>query len=377
MLYLPSYSPNRNLIERIWKFVKTESLRSTYYVNYDEFTTAIQQCLDNLSTRKYNLPLSIAIGEAMYKSILVPLDGSTFGEHALPLALSLARRAGASLTLLHVHTPLKAVYLEGAAFLDESVEADIKAQQREYLRLAAERLQSVAAVPVEIRLVEGEVAASIAAEAAAHGIDLVVMTTHGRGALGRFWLGSTTDELVRHLPMPILLARPHEQTPDLTREPGLKHILIALDGTTLAEQIIEPAVAIGELTDADYTLIRVVRPVIALDAPVEAVAATQTFQTMLSKVEAIQAQLQAEARQYLESVAERLRQRGLNVQTRVDVEQQPGVAIIEESRRPDVELIALETHGRRGLSRLFIGSVADKVIRGANVPVLVHRPVHR
>lgn len=51
LLYLPSYSPNLNLIERVWKFVKAESLRSTYYANYEEFTTAIQQCLDKLSTR--------------------------------------------------------------------------------------------------------------------------------------------------------------------------------------------------------------------------------------------------------------------------------------------------------------------------------------
>lgn len=51
LLYLPSYSPNLNLIERVWKFVKAESLRSTYYANYEDFTTAIQQCLDDLPTR--------------------------------------------------------------------------------------------------------------------------------------------------------------------------------------------------------------------------------------------------------------------------------------------------------------------------------------
>jgi transposase len=51
MLYLPSYSPNLNLIERVWKFVKAECLRSTYYATYEEFTTAIQQCLDELPTK--------------------------------------------------------------------------------------------------------------------------------------------------------------------------------------------------------------------------------------------------------------------------------------------------------------------------------------
>jgi nucleotide-binding universal stress UspA family protein len=60
----------------------------------------------------------------------------------------------------------------------------------------------------------------------------------------------------------------------------------------------------------------------------------------------------------------------------VAVEEQPGVAIIHEAKPPAIDVVALETHGRRGLSRLMLGSVADKVIRGATVPVLVHRPVH-
>jgi transposase len=51
LLYLPSYSPNLNLIERVWKFVKAQSLRSTYYSSYEQFTAAIQQCLDDLPTK--------------------------------------------------------------------------------------------------------------------------------------------------------------------------------------------------------------------------------------------------------------------------------------------------------------------------------------
>ena len=56
------------------------------------------------------------------------------------------------------------------------------------------------------------------------------------------------------------------------------------------------------------------------------------------------------------------------------VDQQPGAAIVHEAATPAADLVALETHGRRGLSRLILGSVADKVIRGAAVPVLVHKP---
>jgi nucleotide-binding universal stress UspA family protein len=69
-----------------------------------------------------------------------------------------------------------------------------------------------------------------------------------------------------------------------------------------------------------------------------------------------------------------LRGRGFGVQSRIAVEDQPALAILHEAVAPNVDLVALQTHGRGGLARLLLGSVADKVIRGAGVPVLVRRP---
>jgi nucleotide-binding universal stress UspA family protein len=65
------------------------------------------------------------------------------------------------------------------------------------------------------------------------------------------------------------------------------------------------------------------------------------------------------------------------VQTRVLVHDQPASAILEEAKTHPSDLIALETHGRGGLARFFLGSVADKIVRGATVPVLVHRATDR
>src|SRR6202041_168770 len=107
---------------------------------------------------------------------------------------------------------------------------------------------------------EGEVRDVICAQAEAVGADLVVMTTHGRGPLGRFWLGSVADELVRESPVPVLLIRPTEDIVDLTQEPSLKHIMIPLDGTELSEQMLPNAISLGRFLDADFTLVRVVRP---------------------------------------------------------------------------------------------------------------------
>jgi nucleotide-binding universal stress UspA family protein len=88
----------------------------------------------------------------------------------------------------------------------------------------------------------------------------VAMSTHGRGPLSRFWLGSVADALMRRLPVPLLLVRPQEGAPDLSEEPPLRRILIPLDGSALAEEVLAPALALGGLVGAEYTLLWVVRP---------------------------------------------------------------------------------------------------------------------
>jgi len=200
------------------------------------------------------------------------------------------------------------------------------------------------------------------------------MTTHGRGPLGRFWLGSVADELVRESPVPLLLIRPTKETADLTREPSLKHIMVPLDGTESAEQMLPNAVELGRFLDADFTLVRVVQPVGTLVPGGEAGTIGFQVQTLLDRIDTLQEQVVKEAREYLERKAAPLRQLGLKVSWRVDVADQPATAILHDAVPPIIDMVAMETHGRRGLARLFLGSVADKVIRAATVPVLVHHP---
>ena len=102
--------------------------------------------------------------------------------------------------------------------------------------------------------------------------------------------------------------------------------------------------------------------------------ASREAHTILQELQQLQDRARREAEQHLEGVAGRLRARGLLVQVHVVAEEQPAVAILRQTEAQGAGLIALETHGRRGLSRLLLGSVADKVIRGAHVPVLVRSP---
>ncbi len=301
----------------------------------------------------------------MVRTILVPLDGSTFGEHALPAALGLARRCGAGLHVVLVHTAF--TFAESGLIYDDHVDRQLREEERGYLASAVKRLRAAADVPVTWVLRDGLVADGICEQVTARSADLIVMTTHGRGAVSRFWLGSVADHLVRHTSAPVLLLRPGEGSPDLTQEPVLRHVFIPLDGSALAEQVLEPAVALGQLLGADFILLRIVKPVLFAghdptaprDRPLGQPATEQS---------------QAEARTYLEGVAARLRTRSLRVQTRVAVDVQPAAAILEESLEPADGLIALATHGRGGLTRVLLGSVADKVVRGATTPVLVCRP---
>jgi nucleotide-binding universal stress UspA family protein len=302
----------------------------------------------------------------MYHSILVPLDGSTSGEHALPLAVSLARRSEAALQLVHVHTPY--LFLDDRFLYDKEVDRQLRKQEQNYLEDVVQRLRAGTAVRVGYAFREGLVADAILEEQVTSKADLIVMTTHGHGPLSRFWLGSVADELLRRASAPVLFLRPQQTSPDLRQEPNPRHVVIPLDGSALAEQVLEPAVALGRLLQAEFTLLRVVKPVLfpghdptALQNPTPGQPATE--------------QLQAEARAHLESVAERLRAQALHVQTRVLVDMQPAVAILGQSLELPESVLAVATHGRGGLPRAVLGSVADKVVRGATTPVLVYRPL--
>ena len=106
----------------------------------------------------------------------------------------------------------------------------------------------------------------------------------------------------------------------------------------------------------------------------EVPSVAQAMQGVMEKMDALQENIKEQAGTYLDSVAAKLRAQGLTVNTKVDIDEQPAHAILTDAEETPTDIIAIETHGRSGLSRFFLGSVADKVVRGAHVPVLLHRP---
>src|SRR5689334_7218849 len=132
----------------------------------------------------------------MYRSLLVPLDGSVSAEQALPLALGIARRAGAKLDLVSVQVPFPPVYGEGKARLDNPLATEARDKVRFYLDGVVRRISALSSVPAAATLLEGTVAGTLYHHASTTGIDLVVMTVIGAGPWTRLWLGSVADELV-------------------------------------------------------------------------------------------------------------------------------------------------------------------------------------
>jgi nucleotide-binding universal stress UspA family protein len=297
----------------------------------------------------------------MYRSILVPLDGSVLSEHALPAAARIARASGATLHLTHVHVPAAK---PGASAGSSTAEGGTR--DHTYLETIAERLVAEPDLKLVKTVLDGQAAEALAAYSAVSAIDLVVMTTRGQGGLPRQRIGSTTEALVRRIPRPMLLIPPNETAPDLGKHSTFQHILVTLDGSQFAEQILEPALALGGLMHAEYTLLRIVEPLTLRDYdPVSARAHLS---------EHTNEEMRREAEEYLAAIAERLRADGLQCTFRAIIDRQSAAGILQVMHRPDIDLIAMTTHGRGRIGRLLIGSVAYSVVRDAEIPILIQRP---
>jgi nucleotide-binding universal stress UspA family protein len=254
---------------------------------------------------------------------------------------------------------------ESIAALDPEWVAALREEEEEYLRRIANRCMEEHGLVARTDLLAGPSANAIVAAARDSGDALVVMTTHGRGGLSRAWLGSIADAVVRRSPVPVLLIRPDDAAAaEPTIEP--RNVLIPVDGSRLSEGILDAAIAVGRLTGARYTLLKVV--------PTSAIAAYPMASTFGIGPEAFE-EMRLGAANYLNELARRIAERyHVEVDTALVPHPIPAEAILQQADARGVDMIALATHGRGGWTRMALGSVADKVMRGAKVPVLLYRP---
>jgi nucleotide-binding universal stress UspA family protein len=300
----------------------------------------------------------------MYQKILVPVDQSRFSENAIAYAAALARETHGTVHICLVHTGLAGAIRTGSPLVVEAtLDAEIEHDERHYLEQLAARTKAEYLIEATWQLLRGPIARAIEAYVVEQDIDLMVMSTHGRGGLRRAWLGSVADRLVRNLPVPLLLVRP---IVDLPRTPPFHSVVAGLDGSVIAESALRAAQPMIAL-DAQLTLTRVVVP------PLIATNGYFPQTVRLSRIELTRER--AEADVYTNALAERLTTAGWKARANVVLSLQPADAILETANSVKADVIVVGTHGRNPVSRAFIGSVADKVIRGTDVPVFVF-PAH-
>lgn len=283
----------------------------------------------------------------MYRTMLLPLDGSPASEQAVPVAARLARAAGATLHLVHVHAPsAHPISIEGLPVIDEDLHSLAALHEQTYLDRWCERLSAEGVHAVASRL-EGPIAAALIHYAHQVHANLIIMTTRGVSGFTRLILGSVADALVRDTHIPLLLLRPPHTMETIPLEPFRK-ILLPLDGSPLAEWIVRRAQALGALDGAEFVLAHI--------------------------TDAENAAERESATHYLEQVADRIRAAGQVARTEVIYGQMPAETICAFAREEGASLIALATHGHSGLAEKLLGSVTDRVLHGTDLPVLVMRP---
>jgi len=299
----------------------------------------------------------------MIRRILVPLDGTAFSESAIPWAVAIARHADATLELVHVHVPkLHDVPAAVTPYAyqhapDYSVIADDEAFDAEasWLEERASKLRDSTGLPVAASTVVGHPAETLCEEVAALGVDLVVMATHARAGFERYRFPAVAELLVRHAAAPVLLIPPAEGTGTERLPVRFRRMLIPLDGSAFSEQILPAARTLSLLTGAQPWLLHVVRP---YSPP------TRNDDNGYP----------LNGDDYLATIAHSLTPVTGTATTTTMVDQRPADAICEAACDPDVDLIAMATHGRGGLSRVVLGSTGDEVVRNTDKPVLLYRP---
>jgi nucleotide-binding universal stress UspA family protein len=305
----------------------------------------------------------------MYRRVLVPLDGTSFGDHALPYAIRIAARTGAALELVHVHKHYEVdagLYAMPQYHFEHVQEAGFR-RDRQALELERERLEQRAAdietrfgVRTSGRLLRGSTAQALWREANDFMADLVVMATHARKGVARIVRGDLPHQFIHEFNIPALVVHPlTEDAPVGTGE--VKHVVIAVDGSPFSEQILEVAGPLARALDARVSLLHAY--------------SGRTLATNGLHAEERPIAHRAEAVEYLDRVAARLPHDVRDLEFMIVESDDPAGVIADAVKDEAGALLAMATHGRSGVSRLVMGSVADQVVHATHQPVLLYRPI--
>ena len=286
--------------------------------------------------------------------VVVPLDGSGFAEVAVPMGSLLARTTGAPLHFVHV----VATPLPSPRQLEELLELEEKLRNRTliYLRGVARRTQSPPTTQTNVLRGNDGVALALSDYASQTQASWLVLTTHGAGGLSRWLRGSVADALARHAETPLLLLRSWDATGDLASgERRFQAILLPLDGSPESEAALAPAIALARAFKSTLVVTRVV--------------ARRAGSARHPGSSADPAAIG-----YLEGHVDALRAMRLDAEAWPIAHDDAAEGIMAASMDRGCDLICMATHGRGGLGRAVLGSVADRVLTECAEPLALVRP---
>ena len=281
--------------------------------------------------------------------ILVPLDGSKEAEAVLPYISDLAPKFNSRVYILGVGIGRK------TRRVNRLVE--------DYINRTCDELLAhhIKAEPV---LRYGIAADKILDFTAEKTIDLIIMATHGRSGVTRWWMGSVAEKVISEASAPVLLIRSkRSRTANASDKQGaILKIIAPLDGSDIGEVALPYVEAIATHSGSTVTLLQVISPPGTVEANLLGGPDWRKFVKAMHDA----------GESYLEDVASRLSGKEIKVSYEV-LTGEPADKIVEYAADHETSLIAMSTHGRTGLARWVLGSVADKVLHGASLPILLVR----
>ncbi len=303
----------------------------------------------------------------MYSKIIVPLDGSELAQRAFPYAQLIARSLSASIELTQAFDiPPLGMFGEGSQFVADQMLAEAHSRAENYLSEIRVLLEAEGH-SVSTTAMRSSPAEAIMAQASIDPSALVVMSTHGRGGIARWVLGSVADKVLHTLPNPMLIVRSAEIPPAAPAD-SVRRVLVPLDGSQLAERAIPHATSIAAALSAGITLLRVTptlehyRLELAY-APYEMAGVSELDQASPERL------VESDTRQVAAYLAHVQAHGTFLAHERTD--DVAGAIIDKAGEEPS--LVVMTTHGRSGVGRMVLGSIADRVVRHSNAPVLVIR----
>ena len=309
-----------------------------------------------------------------YSRIILPLDESETSEQALPYASALATGLSLPVRLLLAVEPdspaiTQSLYSNRRWIAPAS---DREARAEEYLSRISAGFRDHG-IRVDSTIPHREPVAGIVEEAASDPNALIVMASHGRSGIARWWMGSVADKVLHMSNNPVLLVRAQERE-WTTADGAFSHLIVPLDGSEMAElalpHIIHLATSIGlpvkliQVTPSEAEYYRYVA------AGPAAVPMTPPSSISISELVQMAGE---EAQNYLEDAKNRLINQGVQSVETLVTQGNAADAIVDLATAEGVSLVGMTTHGRSGVGRMMLGSVAERVVRQSGCPVLVIR----